>query len=60
MFDQIYENLEENKYTLGVFIDISKAFHSVDHKILLSKLEIEGIKVNVVIFPMLTLLEEHL
>ena len=60
MFDQIYENLEENKYTLGVFIDLSKAFHSVDHKILLSKLEIDGIKMNVVIFPMLALLEEHL
>ena len=60
MFDQIYENLEENKYTLGVFIDLSKAFHSVDHKILLSKLEIDGIKINFVIFPMLALLEEHL
>ena len=46
LLDQIYENFEENKYTVGVFIEPSKAFDFVDHKILLSKLEIYGIKWN--------------
>ena len=32
LVEQIYENFEENKHTLGVFIDLAKAFDTVDHK----------------------------
>ena len=42
--DQIYESFEKDNYTLDVFIDLSKAFDTVDHTILIKKLEIYGIK----------------
>ena len=43
LIDQIINNFENNEYTLGVFIDLSKAFDTVDHKILLKKLNLYGI-----------------
>ena len=42
MNDQIYEAFEKNEYALGVFIDLTKAFDTVDHSILLRKLKLYG------------------
>ena len=43
LVDQIYEAFEKNEYILDVLIDLSKAFNTVDHLILLRKLELYGI-----------------
>ena len=43
LVDQIYKAFEKNEYTLGVFIDLSKAFVTVDHSVLLTKLELYAI-----------------
>ncbi len=42
--DNIYQELENGKYVAGIYLDISKAFDTVDHSILLYKLEHYGIR----------------
>ena len=44
LVDWINRNFEKDQYTLGVFINFSKDFDIVDHKILIAKLENYGIK----------------
>ena len=40
----ITKNMEEKKWTIGVFIDLSKAFDTLSHNILLRKLNLYGIR----------------
>lgn len=42
--ENIRKNLDEGKFSCGIFIDLQKAFDTVDHEILLSKLNHYGIR----------------
>ena len=37
--NQITEAFSQGKYTLGIFVDLAKAFDTVNHNILLEKLK---------------------
>ena len=44
--DQIRLSIDKNQLTCGIFIDLSKAFDTVDHNILINKLDHYGIRGN--------------
>jgi exonuclease III len=43
LVDRIYDNLDSGKLSLAIFLDLSKAFDMLNHKILLAKLQHYGV-----------------
>ena len=43
LVDKIFDSYEKERFTLGVFINLSKAFYAFDHSILLKKLKLYNI-----------------
>ena len=41
---KILQSIDNNEYTIGVFLDLAKAFDTVNHQMLLGKLEHYGIR----------------
>ena len=44
LIDKISSSIEKNEYTIGIFIDLAKAFDTVNHDILLKKLYHYGVR----------------
>jgi hypothetical protein len=44
IIDQISRAMDEKEFCIGVFLDLSKAFDTIDHNILLSKLKYYGVR----------------
>ena len=42
--EKVYDGLNENKFGIGVFLDLEKAFDMVDRSILIEKLGLYGIR----------------
>ena len=46
LVDKILDFFEKEQFNIGIFIDLSKAFDTVDHSMLLKKLNLYGITVK--------------
>ena len=42
--ENLTKELDNKKITVGVFIDLKKAFDTIDHSLLIKKLEFYGIR----------------
>ena len=42
--DKVSNAIDDSKHTIGIFLDLSKAFDTIDHQILLHKLSFYGIR----------------
>ena len=46
MYDRISKAIDDSEYAVGVFSDLSKAFDTLNHEVLLAKLEYYGVRVS--------------
>lgn len=44
LYEKVTEALDNNEFAIGIFVDLSKAFDTLNHKILINKLEYYGIR----------------
>ena len=44
LMDEISNELDNKNHSIGIFIDLSKAFNTIDHVLLCQKLEYDGIR----------------
>ena len=44
MYDRLIQEIDKSNFTVGIFVDLSKAFDTVDHDILLVKMKHCGIR----------------
>jgi len=44
LIDRITNELEQKKFSIGIFIDLSKAFDTLNHSILVNKLQLYGVR----------------
>ena len=44
--NKILDSFEKNEFTIGIFIDLTKAFDTVNHSILLENLNFYGIRAD--------------
>ena len=50
LVNDITEELDKGNCSIGIFIDLSKVFDTVDHKLLLSKMKHYGIRDNALLW----------